>query len=149
MHEDRLRRDSDDVENLEDIIDARDADAAESDIELPEDIDVDDALTFPHPKHKKDPNEGIDLMDTPRKGDVEVDWQASQTDMLPSDYMDNYDEAVSTDVRDDNDEGVEDEIEDFGEMTTEDIIYNTPVVPKTEKRFHPEDHTPREIDDWD
>ncbi len=65
MKRDRLKNDGQEVHNLEDIIEARsegtshfaeDIDAFEYDIEIPEDIDVDEALTFPHPKRDKKRN---------------------------------------------------------------------------------------------
>lgn len=136
MPEDRLRHDADEVKDLEDIIEAhdegtshlaRDIDVADIDFDIPEDIDVDDALTFPHPKHKKDPNEDVELMDTPRKGDVDIDWAASQQDMLPSDYTDDYDDALTTNLKDE-DEVAEDQIEEISSMGAEDLIYNTAVV---------------------
>lgn len=152
MSEDRLRDDTDEVEDLEDIIEAhdestshfaRDIDAAEKDLEIPEDIDVDNALTFPHPKHKEDPNKGVELMDTPKKDDIDIDWQESQQDMLPTDYTDDYDDALTTNLQDE-DEVVEDQIEKLGDMGTEDLTHGTPMVTRIPKGFQIEEGEPGE-----
>lgn len=148
MPEDRLRHDRDNVENLEDIIEARDpgtshlardVDAFDQDLDIPEDIDVDDALTFPHPKHKKDPNDGVELMDTPRKGDAGVDWAESQTEMLPSDYMDRYDDAISTDAVDDDESEIEEQVDAIGHITAEEVTNGVPMITKLPKGFHAEE----------
>ena len=111
MPEDRLRHDEDEVEQLDDLIDARsegsshfarDIDSADIDLDIPEDIDVDEALTFPHPKRKKDPYADIELMDTPDKDDIDIDWVESQEDLLPTDYMDDYDDALTTNLDDED-----------------------------------------------
>ena len=98
MSEDRLRRDYDNVENLSDLIEAReerdsafadDVDAAEDidDAKLPR--DAVDELTRPHP-HGRSEEEGrlginVDLMGTPDEKDIEFDWQDSVEEMLPTD----------------------------------------------------------------
>jgi len=95
--EDRLRKDYDVVENLGDLIAAReerdsafadDSDAVE-DIDLDHlEVDENQELTYPH-KHKpsKDHKLGIDieLMDTPNERDMEFDWQDSADQMLATD----------------------------------------------------------------
>lgn len=67
---DRLRRDNEEVHNLDDLIEARnedashfarDVDALEDDLEIPDDLDVEQALTFPHPKRKNNGVEDIEL----------------------------------------------------------------------------------------
>jgi hypothetical protein len=132
MPEDRLRHDEDDVENLDDLINAReesssdlarDTDAFDKDFDIPEDIDVDDALTFPHPKHKKDPVEDIDLMSTPHKEDSDINWAESQMDMLPTDYEDDYDDALTTNLEDE-DEVAEDDMEAIGHIPVDEMIYD-------------------------
>ncbi len=147
MPDDRLRHDRDDVENLEDLIDARgestshiahDRDAFGKDLEIPEDVDVDEALTFPHPKRKVDPNADVDLMGTPHKEDIDINWEESQYDMLPSDYMDNYDDAVTTHLSDDDDEERE-SVEELGDVTTGDVVYGVPIVTTMPKGFQPVD----------
>jgi len=147
MPNDRLRHDEDDVENLDDIIDARsggtshfarDIDAADADIDIPEDIDVDDALTFPHPKRKRSLNEDVDLMSTPKKDDLDVGWQEHQDDMLPADYMDDYDDALTTDLSDE-DEIADEQIGRIGDVDTDDIIYESPMVTQMPKRFRTEE----------
>jgi hypothetical protein len=149
MPEDRLRRDRDDVENLEDLIEARnegtsefarDVDAFDKDMDIPEDIDVDDALTFPHPKHKVDPNADVDLMDTPRKDEIDINWAESQQDLLPSDYMDDYDDAVTTQATDNADDAAEDEVRHIGDLNTDDLIDETPIVASLPRNFSPEDN---------
>ncbi|HUV04813.1 MAG TPA: hypothetical protein VMX94_06870 [Armatimonadota bacterium] len=98
MAEDRLRRDYDSVENLGDLIEAReerdsafadDVDAAEDidDAKLPR--DPVDELTRPHPRGRSE-EEGslginVDLMSTPDEKDVGFDWQDSAEEMLPTD----------------------------------------------------------------
>jgi hypothetical protein len=147
MPDDRLRHDHDNVEKLDDIIEARsggtshlarDTDSADKDFDIPEDIDVDDALTFPHPKHKKDPNEDVDLMDTPREDDIDIDWAESQEDMLPTDYEDDYDDALTTNLSDE-DEVAEDQMDRIGDMDTDDLIYDTPMVTQMPKGFRAEE----------
>jgi hypothetical protein len=149
MPEDRLRHDREVVENLDDIIDARedghsdlarDADAFEDDFDIPEDLDVDDALTFPHPKHKKDPNADVELMDTPREDDTDINWAESQSEMLPADYQEHYDDAETTEVYDDEDAAVEDEIGEIGDVTPEDLD-EMHVVATPHRGFNPEDDT--------
>lgn len=153
MPEDRLRHDEDDVENLEDIIDARDEgtshlardiDSADRDFVIPEDIDVDDALTFPHPKHKKDPNAGVELMGTPRPDDTDINWAESQEDMLPTDYMDDYDDALTTNLEDE-DEVAEDQIQEIGHVGEDDILNENPLVTPLPRTFHSEDLTDEEV----
>ncbi|MHB9035696.1 MAG: hypothetical protein ACYC64_03455, partial [Armatimonadota bacterium] len=96
--DDRLHKDRDEIHNPEDMIDAHsertshfggDVDAHEVDIEISEEIDVDEALTFPHPKHKK--TEDIDLMDTPHKQDTNEEWSWGDQDFQPEDYEHGYD----------------------------------------------------------
>ena len=97
MAEDRLKKDYDIVENLDDLIEAREErDSAFSDsVDAMQDIDVsklpDDPnfeLTRPH-HHKPSEEEqlGIDveLMDTPDENQIEFDWQDSVEEMLPTD----------------------------------------------------------------
>lgn len=98
MAEDRLRRDYDTVENLDELIDAREErdSAFTDDIDGMPDahldnipIDPNKELTFPHTKTLSDEEgaEGInvDLMDTPDENEVEFDWQDSVEEMLPTD----------------------------------------------------------------
>ena len=95
--EDRLRKDYDVVENLGDLIAAREErdSAFADDVDAMEDIDLDhleiDAekeLSYPH-KHgpSEDQKLGIDveLMDTPDEHEIEFDWQDSAEEMLPTD----------------------------------------------------------------
>lgn len=127
---DRLRKDADDINNLDDLIDARsertshianDIDSLERDVDIPEDIDVDEALTFPHPKHKKRV-EDVDLMSTPDEDDMEDDqddW--SHQEFLPTDYAHDYSEGSSTDPRDDEDAKAQDVIHNIPPVTADEI----------------------------
>ncbi|MBI2842238.1 MAG: hypothetical protein HYX78_02440 [Armatimonadetes bacterium] len=147
MPDDRLRYDRDEVENLEDLIEARtegmshlarDIDSADKDFDIPEDIDVDDALTFPHPKHKKKLGEGIELMGTPHEEDVDIDWRESQQDMLPSDYTDDYNDVLTTNLQDE-DEVAEDQIDQIDTVSPADLIYEVPMVTRMPKGFRAEE----------
>lgn len=97
MAEDRLRKDYDDVENLKDLIRAReerqsafsdDVDAMEDIDTKAESIDPEQELTWPHPHRHSDVGSldiEVELMDTPRQKDVGFDWQDSTEEMLPTD----------------------------------------------------------------
>lgn len=98
MPEDRLHKDYDVVENLSDLIEAREGrdSALADDVDAMEDIDlsqskVDPQLELGYPHHHDKPSEehtlGIDveLMDTPNEKEIEFDWQDSAEEMLPSD----------------------------------------------------------------
>lgn len=133
MKNDRLRNDKDEIHNLGDLIEARssgtshisaDVDAFEKDIDIPDDIDVDEALTFPHPKPKLNGTEGIELMGTPHESDMEEDWDAQDTQ--PTDYEHRYDEATDTHATDDMDEVAEEQIDIIGHLTVEDIESEEP-----------------------
>ncbi len=141
MKKDRLRHDKDEVHNLDDLIEARnegtshiarDIDAFDKDIDIPEDTDVDEALTFPHPKNHK--REEIDLMDTPHEEDMEDDQDVwDDSNMLPSDYSDDYDDALSVFPTDDEDALAEEQIHDMshvrlGELSDEPTIERMPNV---------------------
>lgn len=97
MPEDRLRKDYDTVENLGDLIKAREErdSAFADDVDAMDDIDVarlpaDPGKELGRP-HRHGPSEeerlGIDveLMDTPNEKEVEFDWQDSVEEMLPTD----------------------------------------------------------------
>lgn len=146
MKKDRLREDKDEIHNLDDLIQARepdtshiaqDRDSLDRDVEIPESNDVDDALTFPHPKHKK--SEKIELMDTPNEKDMDEDWD--DQDILPSDYSHYYNEATSADVRDDPDEVAEDQIHTVDHLSL-DQIEGEPEVEVMPDRFTPDENEP-------
>lgn len=95
--DDRLHKDYDVVENLGDLIKAREErDSAFSDsVDAMEDIDLDhlefDAereLSYPH-KHEPSDDEklglDVELMDTPTEREIEFDWQDSVEEMNPTD----------------------------------------------------------------
>lgn len=138
MKEDRLRKDADEIHNLDDLVDARseqishfakDRDALDEDVDIPDDMDVEEALTFPHPKRKRSEVEDIDLMDTPHEDEIEDDqvvWEDEE--FLPSDYSQRYNQEISTHATDNEDEVAEEELHDIahirmseisGEMTVE------------------------------
>lgn len=146
MKKDRLRNDKDEVHNLEDLLDARDKrrshfsgdiDAFEEDMDIPDDIDVDEALTFPHPKHKKRV-EDVDLMDTPHKEDMDEDWD--NQDLQPSDYAHGYDEATTTLPYDDMDDMIQEQIHTSGQWEIEDIT-DEPEIEVMPDKFTPDDRT--------
>jgi len=98
MSEDRLRRDYDSVENLSDLIEAREErdSAFADDLDAAEDInhaklprDAVDELTRPHPRGRSEEDGclgiNVDLMSTPDEKDVGFDWQDSAEEMLPTD----------------------------------------------------------------
>lgn len=143
MKKDRLRDNTDRIHKLDDLIAARDrgashlsedSDSLSDDLDIPEDTDVDEALTFPHPRHKK--SEEIELMDTPNVDDMDEDWE--DQDILPSDYQHYYDEATSTDARDEPDEVAEDQIH------TIDHLSLSQTAPEPEIETMPNIFTPEE-----
>jgi len=152
MPEDRLRHDHDNVEQLEDIIEARDestshlardVDAAGTDLDVPEDLDVDEALTVPHPKHRPSQSDGIDLMGTPKKDDVEIDWRQSQHDLLPSDYESDYNDALTTNLHDE-DTVAEEQIEEISGVEPMDLVEEAPMVTPLPKGFTAEEEAGEE-----
>lgn len=145
------------VKKLWDIIDARDerrsafADDIDNkeDIELPDDIDVNDALTFPHPHSKQSKRRravDADLSGTTdefipadEQNESDFDYDDSTDEMLPTDYAGAYNEAMSTDVSDSDDEEVEDIIDNAGDITTTDIIYEDEIPEPLPGSFRGED----------
>lgn len=97
MAEDRTKKDYDNVENLKDIIRAREerVSAFADDVDAMEDVDLDhvpidpvEELTFPHPGHNApDGSQAIDteLFANPDDKEVEFDWQDNAEEMLPPD----------------------------------------------------------------
>jgi hypothetical protein len=98
MSEDRLRRDYNTVENLKDIIPAREEreSAFSDDVDAMEDIDYNGIprdpsvqLTYPHPRTQGDEDGAlginVDLLGTPDDNTIEFDWQDSAEEMLPTD----------------------------------------------------------------
>jgi len=97
MKEDRLKKDYDTVENLGDLIEAREGrdSAFSQDIDGVPDADVSDLtldvqkeLSRPH-KHGQTEEQRlgieIELLDTPEEKEIEFDWQDSAEEMLPAD----------------------------------------------------------------
>ncbi len=143
MKKDRLREDKDEIHSLNDLIEARsrhtshiadDTDSLQRDLDLPDDTDVDEALTFPHPKRKK--TEDIELMSTHHEEDMDEAWD--DQDILPSDYSHHYEEATLADPRDDEDAVVEDQIRLVDHLSLEQIE-DEPEVEVMPKNFTPED----------
>ena len=132
MKKDRLRNENEEIHNLSELIEVRnpgashiayDIDAFSYDIELSEDTDVEEALTFPHPKHKV--SERIELMDTPHEENMDEDW--ADQDILPSDYSQGYNDGTTTDIRDDVDEIAEEEIHKLSYVSIGGTEQETPV----------------------
>lgn len=146
MKHDRLRRDRDEIHNLDDLIEARaehtshfadDVDSLEENLELPEDTDVGDALTFPHPHRKKE--EPTDLMDTPHERDTEddqVEW--AEQEMLPSDYAHGYDDGSTADPNDDRDEVLEERLHEISHAEMADLE-DEPQIEQMPNNFVPEE----------
>ncbi|MCE5313894.1 MAG: hypothetical protein ABFD49_00085 [Armatimonadota bacterium] len=147
MKEDRLHKDTKEIHNPEDIIDAHDertshfageVDPYEGDVEVDEEIDVDEALTFPHPHRKK--AEDINLMDTPHKNDTDEDWRWSDQDFQPEDYEHDYEEGISTRATDNIDEIVEEQVHEMGHMVTEDAT-DEETLEVMPNKFEPDEET--------
>ena len=147
MKQDRLHKDRDEIHNLDDLIEARrsavssfaeDADSLQ-DVDLPDSVDVEGSLTFPHPKHKKPAR--IDLMSVPHEEDTEDDQvQWAEQEMLPSDYSHSYNDGTSTFVTDDEDEIQEQRIHDAGRLDVEQVAEEPPVEQMPSK-FTPDEQT--------
>ena len=123
MSDDRLRKDNKVIHNLEDLIEARaaitshiaaDIDSLLSDILIPDDVDVNEALTFPHPKRQPKP------VSMPTVEDLDEDWDAQ--DILPSDYSHNYDEAIDAHNEDELDALAQEIIHQLGVISSEEIV---------------------------
>ncbi len=130
MRKDRLRSDKQEIRNLDDLIEARepqsshfaaDRDAFDVDVEIPEDVDVDSALTFPHPHRRKDEPEMLDALD-----ESEMDEDYPNQEMLPSDYAEGYSDLTTTDIRDDQDEIAEEEVEKLAHPRIEQMSVERP-----------------------
>jgi len=124
----------DEVENLDDLIEARSdrASSISADIDgMPDadvtgiDIDVDKELSQPH-DHKPSEDErlglNVELMDTPDERDIGFDWQDSAEEML------------STDPSPDEGMGEDEAIEELKELDLVEIVEpsgegETPVEP--------------------
>ena len=148
MRKDRLRNDRAEIHTLGDLIDARKERTSQiaagvgpfgEDIEIPEDIDVDEALTFPHPHHRK--AQTVDLMDTPHEEDLDEDWDAR--DLQPTDYEHEYEEATDAHMTDDLDRVADEQIHSISRLQMKDVADQTPVeiMPS---RFSPDE----ESDEW-
>ena len=120
MKEDRLHHDADDIHNLNDLIRARsgvtshfarDVDAFETDIE----IDVDHALTFPHPRHHH--GSYVQFADDLLEENMDEDWD--DQDLQPTDYGHNYNEGTSTFVNDDEEELMEEKVHEISHLDFE------------------------------
>jgi hypothetical protein len=117
------------VDNLNDLIRAREErrSALSDDVDGMEDVqstdvDVDDALTFPHPKQNhEETTPSVELMDTPREEDVGFDYDDSEAEMLPSEYTEPYSEMTTTHLTDDEEELAEEQVGELGEVSADDF----------------------------
>lgn len=139
---DRLKQDYDLVENLDDLIEAReertsafaDGTDAMKDVDL-EHLPFDEEEELGRPHHHKPSEEeklGIDveLLDTPSKKQVEFDWQDSAEEMLPADPE--ADEGMGADTQ----------IESLAHVGPTDLIGPVPSVepsPETDTAATPEE----------
>ena len=145
---DRLRKDEDTIENLEDLIDARgerkkqlgeDIDSLQEDLEVP-DVDPDHALTFPHPKDEHGRQREPEPVDAPKEEDVGFDFQDSEREMLPTDYTEGYNYATDTHATDEDAEYLEEYVGDLGDVEAEDLTEEVPVRETPESGgFRPEE----------
>lgn len=147
MKNDRLHHDSDEIHNPGDLIEARtegtshfsqDTGAFEEDIEINDEIDVDHALTFPHPKDKHTRGLGPELMGTPNLADTDEDWDAQ--DVQPTDYEHEYDEGTDAHATDNIDEVREERVHEMGRVT-EEIILDTQQIEVMPPKFTPDEET--------
>ena len=132
MREDRLHHDADEIHNLDDLIEARsertshfarETDAFETDIEINEEIDVDHALTFPHPKHHH--GSYVEFNDDIREENMDEDWDAQDTQ--PTDYEHNYNEGTSTFANDSEEELMEEKMHEISHLDYEAASDGEPV----------------------
>ena len=146
MKTDRLRRDRDEIHNLDDLIEARTANTSRSsddvdsleDIDLSEDTDVDEALTFPHPKHKP----RIEPANAHQEDEMEDDQNEwARREFLPSDYLHDYSEATSTSVSDDQDAIAEERVHEVSYAQVEDVT-DAPLIEQMPRKFTPDEETP-------
>lgn len=130
MRKDRLRSDNKKIRRLDDLIEAReprsshfaaDTDAFDVDLEIPEDVDVDSALTFPHPRRRKDEPEMLDALD-----ESDIDENYPDQELLPSDYAQGYSDMTTTDIRDDEDEIAEEKVEALAHPRIEQMSVERP-----------------------
>lgn len=149
MTEDRIYKDYDRVENLADLIEAREErDSAFADsVDAMEDLDTSalpedpmSELVFPH-HHGPSEDEllGIDvkLLDTPDERDIGFDWQDSAEEMLPTDPDAN--EGM----------GVDDILESFAHVDPSDLpgpVPSTEYSPETDTAATEEEKIKYDLD---
>ncbi len=147
MKKDRLREDKDNIQNLDDIIEAHnerklyasdEIDALEEDVEIAKTLDVDEALTFPHPKHHV--TKDVELMSTRRKEDMDEPWRMQDIDMQPSDYEEHYSDAIDTYATDNMDEIAEERVHELG-VVTQEMIGDQPSLEVMPNKFTPDEET--------
>jgi len=145
MKEDRLRHDAAEIHNLDDLIDARsenpshtarDSDSLADDVEIPDSLDVNNALTFPHPKHKA--IETPELMGEPYDVDMDEDWDAQ--DAQPSDYEHAYDEATDAHLTDDPDQVAGEQVHEMGIVEVSELT-GKPTTEIMPSRFEPDEES--------
>jgi len=145
MKKDRLRDDRAEIHNLDDLIDARsenpshmarDSDSLADDVEIPDSLDVNEALTFPHPKHKPDQNP--ELMGAPYEVDMDEDWDAQ--DVQPTDYGHAYDEGTDAHLTDDPDELAGEQVHEMGIVDVSEVS-GKPAIEIMPPRFEPDEES--------
>ncbi|MCE5322690.1 hypothetical protein LLG46_05155 [bacterium] len=145
MREDRTRDETDRIHNPEDIINkhderrahyAGDVDAFEPDVEIDEELDINDVLTFPHPKRKKTGEIGPAF----NKEDTDEDWDMIDQDFQPEDYEHGYEGGSTTFATDNMDEIVEERVHEMGHLASDDVPVETEVEVMPNK-FEPDKET--------
>lgn len=106
------------VRKLEDLIEVRvergHVGTFDEEIEVSEDVDVDDALTFPHPRH------GHREL-AAETSDEDTDSEEEQ-DVQPTDYSHYYDEATDAHRTDEEEEIIEEEIHVVGHVSVDEMV---------------------------
>jgi hypothetical protein len=145
MKRDRLRHNADEIHTLDDLIEAReenaphypgDRDSLEQDVDLPEDLDIEEALTFPHPKRKK--AQTVELMSSRDESDLDEDWD--NQDIQPSDYEHNYEEGTDAYADDDEDSVAQEKVHAMGEVEA-DVMIGRQTTELPEKHWKPDEET--------
>ena len=83
-------------------------------------------------------------MGTPKEDEIDITWAESQKDMLPSDYMGDYDDALTTNLEDE-DEIAEEQIDVIGHVGEDDLLNEDTLVTPLPRTFQSEDLTEDEV----
>jgi len=126
---------ADQVFNLEDLIEARQerrsafSEDVGGRVDMPRThVDVDEALTFPHPHRSLEESRRLKSMVRPRAEDINFGYRDSSEEMLPSDYGEGYSEVLTTRLTDNADELAGEALEDLSDVTFDDFAYETTVI---------------------